>query len=322
MPEPPPPHRTLEIPDWAAGMRVDKYLARRFPNRSRTWIARGIRAGQVRDTAGVTLRAGSRLKERQTLLLFLPGIAPTEGPPPLPAILHCDDRVIVLDKPAGLLAHPSGYDFAWAVIGLAKDRWPDDRVDLVHRLDRDTSGAIVLTRDLDANRFLKEALKAGDCDKEYQALCRGEIPWTDRILDGPIGPDGGVIRIKMAVKDSGQSARTDVEVLRTQPAMSHVRCRIHTGRTHQIRVHLDRAGFSLLGDRMYGLPPEVFLHTLEHGPDSWVRQQAGAPRQALHAARIRVPHPDGGTLDVASPMPADMTRWWDDPAVLPHDGMS
>jgi len=230
--------------------------------------------------------------------------------------------VIALDKPPGLLAHPSGFAFAWAVIGLAKARWPDDRIDLVHRLDRDTSGVIVLTRDLEANRFLKGAIKAGDCEKDYEAFSRGEIPWPERVIDGAIGPDDGVIRIKMAITEDGLPARTDVKVVATQPGMTHIGCRIHTGRTHQIRVHLDSVGHGLVGDRMYGVAPEVFLHTLDHGADAWVREQAGAPRQALHATRVSVPHPDGGVLEVRSPLPADMVRWWRSPHTLPHDGHS
>ena len=316
------PHRSVDIPAWASGMRVDRYLARRFPNHSRTSLAKGIRNGDVRDGDGAVLRAGSRLKEDQTLLLYLVGIAPTGPPPPLPSILHCDDRVIALDKPPGLLAHPSGFAFAWAVIGLAKARWPDDRIDLVHRLDRDTSGVIVLTRDLEANRFLKGAIKAGDCEKDYEAFSRGEIPWPERVIDGAIGPDDGVIRIKMAITEDGLPARTDVKVVATQPGMTHIGCRIHTGRTHQIRVHLDSVGHGLVGDRMYGVAPEVFLHTLDHGADAWVREQAGAPRQALHATRVSVPHPDGGVLEVRSPLPADMVRWWRSPHTLPHDGHS
>ena len=314
-------NRIIDIPDWAAGMRVDRYLARRFPNHSRTSLARGIREGHVRSEDGAVLRAGARLRADQSLVLTLPGIAPGGPPPPLPPILHCDDRVIALNKPPGLLAHPSGLDFAWAVVGLAKTRWPDDRIDLVHRLDRDTSGVILLTRDLDANRFLKDAIKAGDCEKHYEAFCRGSIPWRARTIDGPIGSDGGEIRIKMAVREDGLPARTDVEVIGTENERTHVTCRIHTGRTHQIRVHLASVGHALVGDRMYGVPPEVFLHTLDHGADRWVREQAGAPRQALHAARISVPHPDGGQLDIRAPLPEDMVRWWRDPETLPHDGL-
>jgi 23S rRNA pseudouridine1911/1915/1917 synthase len=316
------PNRPLTIPAWAAGMRVDKYLARRFPNHSRTSLARGIRNGEVRDGNGSPLRAGTSLKGEQTLLLTLPGIAPDGAPPPLPDILHIDDRVIVLDKPAGLLAHPSGLDFSWAVIGLAKDRWPEDRIDLVHRLDRDTSGVIVLTRDIEANRSLKAALKAGSCEKHYEALCRGEIPWDTRTLEGPIGSNDGKIRIKMAVRDNGLSARTDVRVIARKPDMTHVACRIHTGRTHQIRVHLDSIGHSLIGDRMYGVPEEVFLHTLDHGADPWVREQAGAPRQALHATRVTLPHPNGGTMTFHSPLPPELVQWWNHPEVLPHADLS
>ncbi|MFT4621465.1 MAG: 23S rRNA pseudouridine1911/1915/1917 synthase [Myxococcota bacterium] len=300
-------------------MRLDRFLSRRFADRSRTWFARGIRDGQVRDAADRPLRSSTRVRAGDWLRLYLPGIAPDGPPPPHPAVLHEDARVIVIDKPAGLLAHPAGTDFTWSVIGLAKERWAGETIDLVHRLDRDTSGVLVLTRDAEANRVLKAALKAGEVHKEYEALARGSVEWDTRSLTGPIGSAGGVIRIQMAVCDDGLAARTDVTVLGRQPSMTHVRCVLHTGRTHQIRVHMHHAGHSLVGDRMYGVAPEVFLRTLDHGPDAQVVEAAGAPRHALHAARIRFRHPDGHTVQVEAPTPADMGRWWQHPVVLPHD---
>ena len=314
--------RWVEVPERAAGLRLDRFLALRFRDRSRTALVRGIKRGQVRDADGQPLRASTTLRGGERLKVTIPGIAPTEPPPPLPVILHEDDRVVVVDKPAGMLAHPTGTAFAWAVVGLARERWPE--VDLVHRLDRDTSGTLVLSKDRQANVFLKEAFKRGEVVKEYEALARGHLDFDHRVVDAPIGSADGPIRIQMAVRDDGLDARTDVTVLgRTPPgvtpALTRVRCRLHTGRTHQIRVHLAHVGAGLVGDRMYGVPPEVFLHAWEHGPDAQTFADAGAPRHALHAASIAFPHPAGGTVHAEAPFPEDLTRWWQDPSVLPLD---
>lgn len=314
------PYRELEVPASAAGMRLDRFLALRFRDRSRSWLAQGIRSGLVCSQEGAPLRTSARLRGGELLRLYLPGIAPGEGPPPMPPVLYEDDRVVVVDKPAGLLAHPVGTDFAWALINLARQRYLGEPIDLVHRLDRDTSGVIVLARDPDANRSLKEAMKQGRVYKEYDALCRGIIPWERQVLTGSIGPAGGVIRIQMAVRDDGLSARTDVEVVARNPVMSWVRCVLHTGRTHQIRVHLHHAGFSLVGDRLYGRPPDVFLRSLELGNDApEIVEAAGAPRHALHARLVRFPHPSGGDIEVEAPLASDLRRWWEDPDVLPFD---
>jgi 23S rRNA pseudouridine1911/1915/1917 synthase len=177
----------------------------------------------------------------------------------------------------------------------------------------------VLTRDLDANRHLKAAVKGGSVTKVYEAIVRGVVPWDDAVLDGPIGPDGGPIRIRMAVREDGLSARTEVRVLERGAELTRVSCVLHTGRTHQIRVHLAHAGHPVLGDRLYGVPPDVFLHVLARGADRAAIEAAGAPRHALHAARVELPHPDGNRLSIEAPLPADLTRWWRDPSVLPHD---
>ncbi len=307
--------RKVDVPAAAAGMRLDRFLVRRFADRSRSWLARGIRDGAVCDAADRPLRPASPVHAGQVLHVYLPGIATNEPPPPVPPVLHEDPRVVVLDKPAGMLAHPAGTSHAWAAVSLARSRWPG--IDLVHRLDRDTSGCLVLARDPEANRMLKAIFREGEAAKSYEAITRGEIPWDEAELDGPIGPADGVIRIQMAVRPDGLPARTEVRVLARRPGATHVAIRLHTGRTHQIRVHLAHAGFSLLGDRMYGVPPEVFLRTLDVGVDDVVIAAAGAPRQALHARRVVIPHPDGGTLEVEAPFPDDMARWWAHPEVLP-----
>lgn len=311
--------REIVVPETAAGMRVDRFLALRFADRSRNWIARGIRRGQVTDHTDRALRASATLKGGERLRLRLDGIAPTEPPPPFPEILHEDERVVVVNKPSGLLCHPAGAQFTWALIGLAKARWPSHRVDLVHRLDKDTSGVLVLTKDLDANRAIKAHFQAGEAEKIYDAFCRGKVSWAQQELRGPIGLADGPIRIQMAVTPDGLAAHTSVERVALHPTrdMTWVRCRLHTGRTHQIRVHLHHAGHSLVGDLMYGLPPEIWLSLWEQGPSPELYEAAGAARQALHASAVTFDHPDGGRITVTAPLPEDMRSWWDSPAPEP-----
>ena len=296
-------------------MRLDHFLASWFREFSRTALAREIKDGQV-CIEGRPLRAGTRVRAGDALQIHIAGIAPSGPPPAFPHVIHASGGLVVVDKPAGMLCHPTGSRFVWALIGLARERWPN--AELVHRIDRDTSGLLALTDDPQLNRTLKLAVMEGRVLKEYVAICKGEIPWDDRSLTGPIGPAGGVIRIQMAVQPDGKHARTDVTVLDRQPGLTLVRCRIHTGRTHQIRVHLSHAGFPLLGDRMYGVAPDVFLRTLDHGADRGVVEAAGAPRHALHSSRLILPLPDG-PLSLSCEMPADMTGWWKDPGRLPHD---
>ena len=310
--------RWVEVPESCDGMRVDRFLARRFPDWSRTTLVAGIKRGQVCSEDGNPLRPSARLRSNAVLGVTIPGLAPESGPPEFPPILHEDAHLIVVNKPAGLLCHPAGSNHVWALISLAKLRWPEDRIDLVHRLDRDTSGCIVLTKTLEANQSLKAAFKAGEANKTYTAICRGEIPWDRTSLTGPIGSDGGVVRIKMAVRKDGLAARTDVAVLERANGLTRVSCALHTGRTHQIRVHLDHAGFPLLGDRLYGVPPEIFLHSLDHGQDATVRAASGAPYHALHAERLELPHPNGSRLTLVAPIPDTLVRWWTHPEDLPH----
>ncbi|MCA9572536.1 MAG: RluA family pseudouridine synthase, partial [Myxococcales bacterium] len=201
---PTPATRSLSVPEGVDGMRLDHFLSRWFRDLSRTQLARGIRSGLV-SLDGRVLRAGTRVRVGMVLEIGIPGIAPESGPPPFPEVLYDHGGLVVLDKPAGMLCHPTGTAFAWAVIGLAKERWPE--AELVHRLDRDTSGCLALTTDPALNAQLKTAIAEGRTRKVYQALCRGTIPWDEQVLDGPIGPADGPIRIQMAVRPDGKDAR-------------------------------------------------------------------------------------------------------------------
>lgn len=314
------PPRVVPVPDGGDGMRLDRFLAARFPDWSRSALARGVKQGLVATGDGRVLRASYTVRAGMELHLRIPGLAPTSPPPPLPPVLYEDERVVVLDKPAGLSCHPGGGNFEWAVIGLARERWPG--IDLVHRLDRDTSGVLVLAKDLDTNRFLKDRFKRAHPDKSYIALVRGHYDYRG-VIDAPIDYGDSVVRIKMAVVPGGPEARTTVEPGETRTAgditLTRVRCTLHTGRTHQIRVHLAHTGAGIVGDRLYGVPPEVFLTAWETGVDDSVIERAGAPRQALHAHSLRFTLPGKQVVDVTAPVPEDMERWWADPSVLPMD---
>lgn len=320
-----PPVRTLHIPDRGAGRRVDQFLALRFRTLSRTAAARAIRAGLV-TSAARPIKPSSLLRAGEELHVRIPGFAPDGPPPPFPQVLFEDEAILVLNKPAGILVHPAGDKWAWAIIGMVKEARPGCRVDLVHRLDRDTSGVLVLTKDLDANVFLKERfrVRAQALNKIYLAVVRGQPDWDHREIEVPIGDDArSEVRLRRAVCADGQQAWTTVRVVERMPTrgLTLVSCHIHTGRTHQIRVHLEHVGLPILGDRLYGHDDDVFLEWLEEGATPEVRRRVGYPRQCLHAWRLSLPHPSGATLDIEAPLPSDMAALrdgavpsWPDPS--------
>ena len=311
------------VDERSAGWRIDAYLARRFPNWSRTTLAGHIKEGTI-CSEDRRLKPSSTLKLGERIRLYVPGLAPATPPPPLPPVLFEDDRLIAFDKPAGLLMHPAGQTWAWALIGLARQARPGAHMDLVHRLDRETSGAVVLTKDHEMNAFLKKAFHDHKAHKTYHALVRGVVPWDKQEVVAPLGPAlQSEVRLRQGVRPDGSTAHTTFRVLERLEQHTLVACHLHTGRTHQIRVHLEHLGFPLLGDKLYGHKDEVFLAYLEDCSAPLVRAAAGFPRQALHAARLILPLPGGGELRLQSPLPPDMAAivageapvWPDDPAL-------
>ena len=309
---PPPaadaPHRILEVPEEHAGWRLDAWLSARFSTWSRAAIQRAIKRGEV-QTDRRAVKAAMRLEGGDLLRIYTKGYAPDGPPPPFPPVIYEDERLLVIHKPPGLLAHPAGDKFAYAVIGLAKQARPEHRVDLCHRLDRDTSGVMVLSKDIEANVFVKERLRERSVglSKVYLALVRGTVDWEEREVVAPIGDRLDTeIRLRRGVTDDGLYARTTFAVQQRLAEHSLVSCVLHTGRTHQIRVHLEHVGHPILGDRVYGQPDAVFLTYNQEGATPYVRQMAGFPRQCLHAWRLQLPHPDGGLLELEAPLPEDM----------------
>ncbi len=254
-----------------------------------------------------TLKPSSLLRAGERLRILIPGIAPDAPPPELPPIVHEDDRFIAFDKPAGMLVHPAGQQFVYALIGLARRARPLPSLDLVHRLDRETSGVVLLAKDTEANAFVKEAIRHHRVAKTYQAIVRGTVPWEEMVIDGAIGSSpSSIVRVRRAVVPNGLASKTEVRVLRRMAAHTLVECRPISGRTHQIRLHLEHAGFPILGDKLYGQPDHVFLEWLREGATPLVTEAIGFPRHALHAASLVFPHPRGTPLRIHAPLAPDM----------------
>lgn len=303
----PRPHRVVTIGDRAAGRRVDVFLSLRFSDWSRSAFARAIRDGDVR-VDGRTLKPSSMLRIGELLRIYVPGIAPVDFAPEMPNVLYEDETMIAVDKPAGMLMHPVGQRYAHALVGIVRQARPDAHIDLSHRLDRETSGVVLLTKQADANVHMKKMFQTRKVGKVYWALVHGVVPWEDETADAPLGhAEGSAVMLRQGKNESGASAKTVFRVLKRLAAHTLVACKPLTGRTHQIRAHLEYLGFPILGDKLYGNDDDVFLEYLDVGPSERIRTLIGFPRHALHARSIAFPHPQTGQiLRVRAPLPADM----------------
>jgi 23S rRNA pseudouridine1911/1915/1917 synthase len=219
----------------------------------------------------------------------------TDSPPDSPSftIAYQDDHLLVIDKAPGLVVHPArGHregTLAQLLTGLVAGGEPD-RAGIVHRLDRDTSGLLVVSRSDEAHRLLQEAIAGRRIEREYIALVEGRPPARSGMIEAPIGRDPRV-RTRMAIGGVGpREARTHFTLQRALFGTSLLRLRLETGRTHQIRVHLQAIGHPVCGDPEYGTPGML-----------------GLERQFLHATRLSFEHPiTGARVEVLSPMPADL----------------
>jgi len=294
-------HRSFTIDASADGTPADRYLSSRLQGWSLKRARWALRHGRVVSDRR-PLEPDSMLV-RGEMLTILPDPAPRARTPrpPTPPLLHESPRLLAFDKPSGLLMHPIGAEFQWGLINLVREDFPGEDLHLGHRLDRDTSGVCLLARGKEANAALKAAFKAREVTKTYWALVRGRPRWDRTEVDAAIGPEEGPIRIKMALREDGRAAYTRFRVLYRGAACSLVSCRPTTGRTHQLRLHLASLGHPILGDRLYGQDPDLFLALFEgrHVPD--LRARLGHPRQCLHARAIH-----WGEVTVRAPMPGDM----------------
>jgi 23S rRNA pseudouridine1911/1915/1917 synthase len=299
--------RSAQVGAQAHGERLDKFLVGMAGEFSRSHlqhlIADGLVTvqGQAVTTASKRLAAGMRvvveLRPTASSAAFRPEVMALD-------IVYEDEAILVINKPAGLVVHPAPGHWSGTLLNglLAHDpaaaRLP--RAGIVHRLDKDTSGLMVVAKTLQSQTVLVRAIAAREVKREYLTLVHGELVGPGFSVDKPVGRDP-LSRVRMAVLASGKPARTDVEPLGAVGAVSALRCRLHTGRTHQIRVHLASIGYPLLADALYGGKPFLSLQ-----------------RQALHATRLGLAHPlDGRWLSWHSPLPEDLRSAWNSVCVEP-----
>lgn len=292
------------------GARLDRFLAESIEELSRSAAARLIDEGDVSVNGEVVEKTSHRVVRGDRVRVVIP--------PPTPSgvvaekiaveILYEDDEVAVVDKPAGLVVHPSaGHESGTLVnallyhLGSLSGIGGEERPGIVHRLDRGTSGLMVVAKTDSAHRFLQREWHTDSVVKRYVAIVYGSPKSSSFVIDAPIGRHP-VDRKRMAIRDGGRAARTEVEVSERFGETSVLACRLLTGRTHQIRVHLEHAGHPIVGDPVYGGPRWRGIANAQ------IRKViASIERPALHAAFLEFPHPETAeAMRFESALPEDM----------------
>jgi 23S rRNA pseudouridine1911/1915/1917 synthase len=313
-----PERRDFKVDDASHGQRIDVFLAAQVPEYSRSHLKTLIEDGCVEVDGQAVASASRKVLVRQKVCVSLKPTAQSLAFVPEKmdlAVVYEDEHLMVINKPAGLVVHPAAGNWTGTLMNglLAHHKSAVDlpRAGIVHRLDKDTSGLMVVGKTLAAVTALSRAIAAREVSRKYRALVHGEVPERFTV-EAAIGRDP-TTRVRMAVVASGKPARTDVERLivgefevegagasrlgnrSPKPrAISGVLCTLHTGRTHQIRVHLTSRKHPLLADALYGGAPAL-----------------GMARQALHAARLAFAHPmTGAALAFEAELPADMAAAW------------
>ena len=287
------PTLTVPVPEEAAGTRLDRFLSEPLGSRARAQAL--IDAGRVQvDGRARPKRHAVSAGEVIVVQAADPATPVASAPAVEFAVAYEDDHLLVVDKPAGLVVHPArGHrtgTLAQALAGRAAGGEDPYRAGIVHRLDRDTSGLLVVAKSDEVHRALKALLAARGLHREYLALAEGRPPARSGTIDAPIGRHRHD-RVLMSIDtDDPREARTHFEIERLLPRATLLRIILDTGRTHQIRVHLAAIDHPVCGDPQYG-----------------TAGQYGLKRQFLHAARLSFAHPvTAEAIDVRSPLPADL----------------
>ena len=297
-----PERREAAVPQALHGQRLDKAVVAMAGEFSRTHLQGLIEQGHVRVDGVVAASASRKVLAGQLVAVELVPTAESRAFRPEPIALHIvfeDEHLMVVNKPAGLVVHPAAGNWSGtllnALLAHHKGSASLPRAGIVHRLDKDTSGLMVVGKTLPAVTALVRAIAAREVHRRYLVIVHGEVRPAAFSVEAPIGRDPKS-RIRMAVVGSGKPAKTDVQVLACAEGFSALRCTLHTGRTHQIRVHLASRGHALVADAVYGGKPAL-----------------GLLRQALHATQLGFVHParaNAPELLFKAELPADLAQAW------------
>ena len=324
--------RVLRVPPEGAGVRLDVFLSGALRNTSRT-RAKLIAEHSAFCPSGRRRKASERVRAEDRIALWRRPVDDVDPEIDLP-VLYEDDHLLVLDKPANLTVHPTARHHNATVTKILAQRYPDQFRSLIHRLDKETSGVLLVAKSTEAERAFKmrfegivpavprpprhrgrsePAPRQRMVDKEYYAICWGAL--ESGLIDAPIEPDpDNPLRVKMRLAAPGQGleARTEVTVLARCEGYTLARCFLFTGRQHQIRLHLASRGCPVVGDKLYGPDDRLLARGADGELTDEDRELLELPRHALHAFRYRLEHAvTGQPLDLVSPMPADLASFWE-----------
>lgn len=326
--------RIFRVPSEAAGMRLDVFLMSQLRHTSRT-RARSIIERSAYSARGKPLSASDRVRSGDSVILWREPFEDDAEQPALPVVYE-DAHLLVIDKPPLVTVHPTARYHHHTVKKRLEVERPGEFLALIHRLDRETSGLLLLARTPDAERAFKHMLEqrsaapgrpkdaahetsadeegghCSDFDKEYLAIVHGSPPTG--LVEHPLELDPtNSLRVKMRVAAAGHGlpARTGVTVLESRDGYSLVRCALHTGRQHQIRVHLATLGHAVVGDKLYGPDERLLARAADGELSATDLALLELPRHALHAHRYRLRHAvTSEPLELLSPLPTDLAEFW------------
>jgi len=288
------------------GWRLDHFLKQRIRRLSRTKI-RTIIETQVWLSNGRQPRPAMSVHTGDTIHIDRPAPIEPDVPRDFP-ILASDAHFMAIDKPAGLPMHTTAKFWKNTLVAILRERYPEEGLQICHRIDRETSGVLLIARNRDAASFLKRAFASRLVKKTYLALVHGTPDPPAGVIDAPMRLIECKSHLMMGVEPDGLPAVTRYQVHTAFANHSLVEASPETGRQHQIRVHLAHLGHPIVGDKLYGASEQAFMDYCDTGLTSELLELFdGLPRHALHAARLSFPHPvTKEMITVESPLPADL----------------
>lgn len=324
--------RVCQVPRECAGQRLDVFIQSRLRNTSRT-RARLIVKNSAYALDGRRMKPSERVQADEYVALWRPPLEEDDSRVDIP-VLYQDAHLLAVDKPALMTVHPTARYHTSTVLKQLEAAFPDQFFSLIHRLDRETSGVLLLARTPEADRRFKRLLedrtvlgeRSGHViSKTYLAITWGVPP--EGCYQQPLEPDAGnSLRVKMKIAPTGLGleARTDIALLDQARDYALLSCRLHTGRQHQIRVHLAAAGYPVVGDKLYGPDDRMLARSADGELTEQDLGRLELPRHALHAHRYELPHAiTGRPLVIESPLPSDLREFWSSrkqqAAERPHD---
>ena len=313
--------RVLLVPPEQAGTRLDRFVQGQLRDTSRTRSQMIIARSAFRPN-GTSLKKNHRLQAEERIILWRDPLL-EEVPDITLVAVYEDEALLALNKPPMLAVHPSARHNKSTITSMLREQRPEEHCTLIHRLDRETSGVLLMARTRHADRMVKiQFQKRVGVEKRYLAICIGRPEWQTIRCDLPLEADpDSRYRVQMRVAESGgQASGTSFEVLETRflredpsEEYSLVRCTLHSGRQHQIRVHLSALELPIVGDKLYGpYDEEIFARGVDGELTEEDLHVLQLPRQALHAAEVVIDHPvSGERLRIEAPLYSDMQGFWD-----------